>query len=596
MHSPSGSTNKGESLFIIPSEWDADPLTQLRTLHDEVHRQKDYPGADTRAFMAAALQAIVRLPESCLAPEKSQTLMGISRFYYLDGEVDQAIQTASDAIQAAIVGGHRHLEGHARTRLGISLRGAYDFVGSISELATALEIARDAGDATSEAKVLNSLGNTYCDAGLYEEALAIFERVAAFFQERNDTLSAWMALDNAALAALRLGDVQRGTALAQQAREAWSGEARTADEHLWVVQGAITNCQLLIKSDRAEEAVSCAHAAQAIAAASGLGAAESFATLAEAISTFATGKSGIDAIERVIATARDCSPNMHWCALDAAVRVFEHSGQYDRALSLQKELLALCVAQKFDQVRRTWGRPSFEEGAGPAMLAQLGKAVDRKLTDLVNTAITQALRAGHDNARIFRVSRLAELFTTSQGWPSAQARSIGLAAKLIDIGMIVIPDDLLRKSRGLSEGERKIVAEHAKFGAEVLASAKLGLLEPCIPVVRSHHERWDGTGPAGLARESIPLGARVIALCDSFDAMTHDRPWRRAFSLSTAMQVIRDGAGSQFDPVLTESFVDWMQRDLLMVDDIEAHLAVEAAENGYVQMRERIQQLLRAAP
>ncbi|MBS1172098.1 MAG: Soluble attachment protein, partial [Proteobacteria bacterium] len=205
MHSPSGSTNKGESLFIIPSEWDADPLTQLRTLHDEVHRQKDYPGADTRSFMAAALQAIVRLPESCLAPEKSQTLMGISRFYYLDGEVDQAIQTASHAIQAAIVGGHRHLEGHARTRLGISLRGAYDFVGSISELATALEIARHAGDATSEAKVLNSLGNTYCDAGLYEEALEIFERVAAFFQERNDTLSAWMALDNAALAALRLG-------------------------------------------------------------------------------------------------------------------------------------------------------------------------------------------------------------------------------------------------------------------------------------------------------------------------------------------------------------------------------------------------------
>jgi len=79
-----------------------------------------------------------------------------------------------------------------------------------------------------------------------------------------------MALDNAALAALRLGDVQRGTTLAQRAREAWSGEARTADEHLWVVQGAITNCQLLIKADRAEEAVSLARAAKAIAAASGL--------------------------------------------------------------------------------------------------------------------------------------------------------------------------------------------------------------------------------------------------------------------------------------------------------------------------------------
>jgi len=78
--------------------------------------------------------------------------------------------------------------------------------------------------------------------------------------------------------------------------------------------------------------------------------------------------------------------------------------------------------------------------------------------------------------------------------------------------------------------------------------------------------------------------------------MTHDRPWRRAFSLSTALQMLRDGAGSQFDPVLTEGFVGWVQGEYLKVDDFEAHLAVEAAENGYVQMRERIQQLLRAAP
>lgn len=162
--------------------------------------------------------------------------------------------------------------------------------------------------------------------------------------------------------------------------------------------------------------------------------------------------------------------------------------------------------------------------------------------------------------------------------------------------MIVISDDLLRKSRGLSEGERKVVGEHARFGAEVLASAKLSLLAPCIPVVRSHHGRCDGTGPAGLAREPILLGARVIALCDAVDALTHDRPWRRAFSLSTALQMIRDGAGSQFDPVLAKSFVGWRQREYVKVEAFEAHLAVEAAEDGYVQMRERIQQLLRADP
>jgi putative two-component system response regulator len=74
-----------------------------------------------------------------------------------------------------------------------------------------------------------------------------------------------------------------------------------------------------------------------------------------------------------------------------------------------------------------------------------------------------------------------------------------LAAKLIDIGMMVVPDELLRRPCDLTAGERQIIAEHARFGAEVLARAWLSLLEPCTAIVRCHHERWDGTGPLGLS-------------------------------------------------------------------------------------------------
>jgi response regulator RpfG family c-di-GMP phosphodiesterase len=125
-----------------------------------------------------------------------------------------------------------------------------------------------------------------------------------------------------------------------------------------------------------------------------------------------------------------------------------------------------------------------------AKLARLGTAVDRKVSDLINTAVTQALRSGHDHARIFRVSRLAELFARSEGWQPEQVQSIGLAAKLIDIGMMVVPDELLRRPCDLTAGERQIIAEHARFGAEVLARAWLSLLEPCTAIVRCHHERW----------------------------------------------------------------------------------------------------------
>jgi putative two-component system response regulator len=580
----------------VPTSWGADPLEQVRALLAEVRRHKDSPTAETRAFMDEALLALARLPEACALPERAQALMDISRYYYLDDANEPAVRTAYEAVRTAMRAGLRPLESAARQRLGVCLRSMYDFFGSMTELVQAAEIARDAGDELSEAKALNSLGNTYCDAGLCEESLEILERAAAYFESIQDNLSAWMALDNAAVAALRSGDVQRGIELAGRARKSWAGQAQTADECMWVTQSAITNCQLLIHSDRTEEALACARASLEVAERFGLSAPMGWAKLSVAISAFANGDTGTEEIECAVEQARDDAPNFRWCTLDIAIRTYEHAGQYDRALELQRELLDLCRSQKFEQVRQTWGRPSPEEATGTAMLAQLGLAVDRTLTDLVNTAITQSLRAGHDHARIFRVSRLAKLFSTALGWSDVRVQPLELAARLIDVGMMVIPDDLLRRARPLTDGERAVVAEHVRFGAEVLARARLGLLEPCRPIVLHHHERWDGAGPAAVAGAAIPIEARVLSLCDAFDALTHDRPWRRAFSLPAALRMIGDNAGSQFDSELAERFVSWVQGEFWKVDDFEAYLAVEAAESGYVQMRQRIQRLVRTSP
>lgn len=584
-----------EEASTAPEPWEEDPTTQLRALREEVSRQLNFPSAQTRAFMAAAFEALERLPAEYFPPERAQALIDISRFHYLDGDVNQALRTASEAVRSAVLGGHRGLESRARSRHAISLRSTHDFVASMNEMALALEIAREQNDAEWEAKVLNNLGNSYCDAGLYTEAIAIFQQVEAFFESTKDHVSTWMALDNAALAALRLGDVGRGVFFVEKAKTVWSGDALTANETLWVVQGAITNCQLLIQADRVEEAVACARGAREMAALSGLGLADKLAAIAEAISAFSAGVAGTDAINRVIAMARDDSPNLYWCALDAAIRTYERAGRLDDALTLQRRLLAFNREHKFEEVRRTWGRPSLEESEAAAKLASLGKAVDRRVGDLINMAITQALRAGHDHARIFRVSRLAELFTRSEAWPQERIHLVALAAKLIDVGMMVIPNDLLTKSQKLSDGERKVVEEHCKFGAEVLASARLALLEPCASIVRFHHERWDGTGPCMLKGESIPLEARIVALCDSFDALAHKRPWREALSVATALRTIGDGAGSCFDPSLSKRFVAWVQTEFWKADDFEAHLSVEALENGYVRTRERIQHLIRIA-
>lgn len=134
------------------------------------------------------------------------------------------------------------------------------------------------------------------------------------------------------------------------------------------------------------------------------------------------------------------------------------------------------------------------------------------------------------------------------------------AAAHHDIGKIYIPDELLLKQGKLTDAEFKIIQSHPDKGAEYLKRFA-GKMEPALwrvmlQVCRYHHERWDGSGyPQGLSGEDIPLPARLMALVDVYDALTHDRPYRPALSQAEAMQIIKDGKGSHFDPALTEQFL-----------------------------------------
>ncbi len=125
---------------------------------------------------------------------------------------------------------------------------------------------------------------------------------------------------------------------------------------------------------------------------------------------------------------------------------------------------------------------------------------------------------------------------------------------LHDIGKIGIPDQILRKPAPLTEVERRLMQTHTVVGAQMLGGVSF-LQGPGVEVVRSHHERWDGQGyPDGLGGEEIPLGARIFALADTLDAMTSDRPYRRAQSWRVAHREILAEAGKQFDPAIVDAF------------------------------------------
>jgi two-component system cell cycle response regulator len=152
------------------------------------------------------------------------------------------------------------------------------------------------------------------------------------------------------------------------------------------------------------------------------------------------------------------------------------------------------------------------------------------------------------------VGRLAEDVALELGCSPALVERVRIAAELHDIGKMAIPEAILSKPRALSEGEWALMRQHTVAGERIIASS--AALADVAPLVRSSHERWDGNGyPDRLRADEIPRGARIIAVCDSYHAMTSDRAYRRALSTDTAQVELRAKAGTQFDPEVVEAFL-----------------------------------------
>jgi HD-GYP domain-containing protein (c-di-GMP phosphodiesterase class II) len=128
------------------------------------------------------------------------------------------------------------------------------------------------------------------------------------------------------------------------------------------------------------------------------------------------------------------------------------------------------------------------------------------------------------------------------------------AAELHDIGKVAIPDAILHKAGPLNIEEWAFVHKHTLIGERIVSAAEA--LRPVGRVVRASHERWDGDGyPDGLSGEEIPLGARIVLVCDAWDAMTTDRSYRRALPTETAAEELRVNAGTQFDPEVVDALL-----------------------------------------
>lgn len=158
-------------------------------------------------------------------------------------------------------------------------------------------------------------------------------------------------------------------------------------------------------------------------------------------------------------------------------------------------------------------------------------------------------------AHVERMSLTCAMVARELGWDFGETQRLRIASSMHDIGKLSLPDAVLLKPGALSPAERAMVERHAEIGHRMLAGSNDALMQLAATIALTHHERVDGSGyPRCLRGDQIPLAGRIAAVADVFDALTHDRVYRRALSVEDAVAVLREGRGTQFDARVLDAF------------------------------------------
>ena len=194
-----------------------------------------------------------------------------------------------------------------------------------------------------------------------------------------------------------------------------------------------------------------------------------------------------------------------------------------------------------------------------ARTSELNAALESLRTSAIDTVCRLGLAAEYKDdetgQHVLRMANYAVAVARELGWKKDALDLLLHAAPMHDIGKIALPDSVLKKPGPLDASEWKIVKQHPLIGARILSGSSSEVIRLAEIVALSHHEKWDGSGyPHGISGDAIPLVGRVVAVCDVFDALTVRRPYKGPFSLPEALSIIRQGAGSHFDPTVVDAF------------------------------------------
>lgn len=175
-------------------------------------------------------------------------------------------------------------------------------------------------------------------------------------------------------------------------------------------------------------------------------------------------------------------------------------------------------------------------------------------------------------AHLQRMSHYCYLIGQKNGLDEVQCEMLRIASPMHDVGKIGIPDHILLKPGRLTTDEYTIMKQHAEIGYQILSGSESPLVKLAANIAHTHHEKWDGSGyPRGLTGDSIPIEGRIAAVADVFDALTSERPYKKAWEIEDATALLEKGRGAHFDPTLVDLFLGSMDEVLAIRDEFSDH-------------------------
>jgi putative two-component system response regulator len=535
-----------------------------------------------------------------------------ARYYYIAGDALKGAEAARHGLALANAVNNDALASRGYSHLGNVLADAGAIADAIEAYVNGLVACKRSGDLDWRAVTFVNLGVALFYAAQYHDAIACFD----FAEELSESAPKIRervrlgSLSNKALCFLYMNRLQQGLAAAEQCLHE-SPAPVTGQDLLARIIRECNYAQLLLESGQVE------------AAAARLPTITAFALRANSQKAFVMSKvvEGLIEIQRgdasrgiqLLLDARDLAGEVNSLSQDALiglVKGYELLGQSKRALDHMQQLMKRVCANRKEcallHLNASLGVPLVESLDSENDLIALthreallrAKVAEEQLAwsqieMLERLAVTADLREEDTGEHGYRVGRLSALLAEDLGMDADTCLAVDLAARLHDIGKMGIPDRILLTSKELKEAERHFMCQHTIIGAELLAKSNIPQLRLAEAIALYHHEWWDGSGyPKELAGKRIPVHARIVALADMFDALTHGRPYAQLWEMDRALAEIVKRRGTQFDPELTDRFVNLVARLRKAHPNLDEFLARAGQNSPFLQARRKIKVML----